>query len=71
MVADLRRKGIGTAICRSIFGYGMRQNAKSACLIVHSKNQNAISLYLRMGFDVIYEYNFYCKPHPMYKIVDA
>lgn len=69
--ADYRHIGVGTAICRSIFSYGIHQNAKYAYLIVHSKNQNAISLYLHMGFAVLYDYSFYCKPHPMYKIVDA
>lgn len=69
--ADYRHKGIGTAICHSIFSYGIRQNAKYAYLIVHSNNQNAISLYLHMGFATLYDYCFYCKPHPMYKIVDS
>jgi ribosomal protein S18 acetylase RimI-like enzyme len=66
-----RCRGVGTAICRAIFRYGIRQNAKYAYLIVHNKNQNAISLYSHMGFTTFYEYSFYCKPHPFYKIVDA
>jgi hypothetical protein len=51
--------------------YGIRENAKYAYLIVHSKNKNAISLYLHMGFAMLYDYSFYCKPYPMYKIIDA
>jgi len=69
--ASYRCKGIGTAICQSILSYGISQNAKYAYLIVHSKNQNAAVLYSHMGFDTLYEYSFYCKPHPMYKIIDA
>ena len=57
-----RCRGVGTAICRAIFRYGIRQNAKYAYLIVHNKNQNAISLYSHMGFTTFYEYSFYCSP---------
>lgn len=66
-----RCRGIGTAICRAIFRYGIRQKARFAYLIVHSQNQNAISLYAHQGFVSLYEYNFYCRFHPTYKIVDA
>ena len=68
---NFRRRGIGTAICQSILHYGICHNAKYAYLIVNSKNKNAISLYVQMGFREIYAYDFYCKPHTIYKIVDA
>lgn len=69
--SDYRCKGIGTAICRSILRYGIQNNAKYAYLIVNSKNKNAISLYMHMGFNTMYEYNFYCKSCSPYSIVDA
>ncbi|WP_182188388.1 GNAT family N-acetyltransferase [Pectinatus frisingensis] len=67
---DYRCRGIGSAICKAVFSYGMTQNAKSAYLIVHSKNENALSLYSHMGFAALYEYNFYCRDWSNYKIID-
>lgn len=66
-----RCMGIGTAICREIFCWGMSHNAKTVYLIVHSQNKNAISLYSHMGFSTCYKYSFYCKKDSGYEIADA
>lgn len=66
-----RHRGIATSICRKIFQFGFQHHAKISYLIVHSKNQNAISLYSHMGFISLYDYNFYCKPNQTYNIIDA
>ena len=68
---EYRRRGIGTAICNAAIRYGREHGAKFAYLIVHSKNQNAITLYSHMGFTKLYEYNFYEKADGAYRIIDA
>lgn len=68
---EYRCMGIGTSICNAIMNFGRKHSAKFAYLIVHSKNQNAISLYSHMGFSQLYEYNFYQKSNDTYHIIDA
>lgn len=68
---EFRRRGIATAICRKIFGFGARRGAGFSYLIVHSKNRNAISLYSHLGFVPLYDYDFYVRPAGGYRIFDA
>lgn len=69
--AAYRRRGIGTAICRAILRFGAEHGAEYGYLIVHSRNQNAISLYSGMGFSPFYEYHFYRKESSPFHITDA
>lgn len=66
-----RQRGLGTSICNAIIRYGIEHHAKSAYLIVHSKNSNAIDLYTHLGFSQLYEYSFYQKADNTYRITDA
>lgn len=59
---EYRRRGIGTALINAIYGFGAQRGAHRAYLIVHSRNDNAIALYERLGFQKAYEYFFYGRP---------
>lgn len=71
VLPQYREKGFGTAICNVILAFGKRNGAHEAYLIVHSKNQNAISLYEHKGFRKVYEYYFFQKPYGTFQIIDA
>lgn len=66
-----RCRGLGTAICNAIMRFGIENGANKAYLIVHSKNQNAIQLYKKMEFQILYSYDFYQFMDCSYNIIDA
>lgn len=55
---NYRRKGIGLNICKSILKAGMENGADKAYLQVHSLNDKAINMYLKLGFRIFYTYWF-------------
>lgn len=66
-----RKQGIGTNICHAVSQFGRNNGADTGYLIVHSKNENAIRLYRKMGFQRLYEYSFFQEPYAGTPIIDA
>lgn len=50
---DKRQKGIGTKLLNEIFEVTKRLNIQSITLEVNEKNQSAINLYQRFGFQQV------------------
>ncbi len=50
---DKRQKGIGTKLLNKIFEVTKRLNIQSITLEVNEKNQSAINLYQRFGFQQV------------------
>jgi len=66
-----RNHGLGTAIFNEIVQWAKSNKADYLYLIVHSKNDNAIKLYEKMGFEIIYTYDFYKKEDSLYEVIDG
>jgi ribosomal protein S18 acetylase RimI-like enzyme len=54
--SEFRRKGYGEEIINTIINTGRKEGAEEAYLQVELKNHPAISLYNKMGFNVLYKY---------------
>lgn len=66
-----QKKGLGTAIFNEIVQWTKSNKADYLYLIVHSKNDNAIKLYEKMGFAKIYSYDFYQQKDSLYRVMDC
>jgi ribosomal protein S18 acetylase RimI-like enzyme len=53
-----RRKGIGTAIVRTLAEWGMENGVAQSYLQVMLTNSGAINLYTRLGFRYLYAYHY-------------
>lgn len=51
-----RNKGYTTQLLHGLLSWGLRQGARHAYLQVEAENSNAINLYKKMGFNVMYKY---------------
>ena len=59
---DQRRKGGATQVLNSLAEWGLSQGAKKMYLQVEGKNDPAIHLYTRAGFEFLYDYQYWKKP---------
>lgn len=66
-----QNKGLGTAIFNEIVKWAKSNKADYLYLIVHNKNDNAINIYKKMGFENIYTYDFYKKEASTYNVIDG
>ncbi|MDJ0496609.1 MAG: GNAT family N-acetyltransferase [Acidimicrobiia bacterium] len=54
--SDLRRRGIGSGVTRSLLNWGAHSGATGAFLQVVEENEAAIACYRRLGFEPAYHY---------------
>jgi len=59
VLPDWRKKGIGTKLFNSLLDFFKKEGAKEIFLHVRTKNQEAISFYQNLGFEILEEIKNY------------